>query len=333
MGVEPSKDCRRAEDGPDTGRTGVAEAGSVWPGGRQSRLVCGDQEVVVTEVGATLRSYLVAGVPVLDGFPESEICRGARGQLLLPWPNRLGDGRYRFGGEEYQLPLDEPELHNAINGLARWASWVAEPDSATRLTMRHRLHAQPGYPFCLDLTAVFELDQTGLTVIVSAANIGTVPAPFGAGAHPYLRVGTPVIDTCQLQVPASTVLTTDSRMLPTGRVVVEGTELDFRTLRTIGDHRLDITCTDLVRDRDGLARVILEAPTGRRLTLWADEAHRWLQLFTGDTLPRPERRRSIAVEPMTCPPDAFRSAEDLVVLEPGETVIVRWGIDVTGFRG
>ena len=303
------------------------------PSGEQFRLAHGDQEVVVTEVGATLRSYIVAGVPVLDGFASAEVCPDGRGQLLLPWPNRLGDGRYRFGGRQYELPIDEPGFRNAIHGLTRWAEWEAELRSTTWLGMRHRLHGHPGYPFNLELEATFELDEAGLTVCVSAANVGATPAPFGAGAHPYLQVGTPLIDTCRLQVPASTRLLTDARLLPIGRAPVDGDGFDFRVSRPIGDTRLDTAYTDIVRGPDGLARVSLEAPDDRHLTLWFDEAHRWVQLYSGDTHPRlEERRRSLAVEPMTCPPDAFRSGEDLIVLEPGQTVTISWGIDVTGFR-
>ena len=304
------------------------------PSGRQLRLVLGDQEVVVTEVGATLRAYAVGGEPVVDGFPEDETCADGRGQLLLPWPNRLRDGRYSFGGAEHQLPLNEPGLGTAIHGLTRWSNWVAEPQSETRLAMRHMLHSRPGYPFILDLTALYELDPSGLTVSISAVNRGSGPAPFGAGAHPYVRCGSGPVDGWRLRIPAAVFLLSDSRLLPTGRAGVAGRDRDFRRTRAIASTRLDTAYTDLIRDPDGRARVTLEAVDGRRLAVWLDEAYRWVQVFTGDTHPRvQDRRRSLAVEPMTCPPDAFRSGADLIVLEPGETLTARWGIDISGFRG
>jgi aldose 1-epimerase len=302
------------------------------PSGRQHRLVCGDQEAVVTEVGATLRGYVVAGLPVLDGFDEDRLCTGARGQLLLPWPNRVGDGRYRFAGEEHQLPLDEPERLNALHGLTRWDAWSAEPHAPGRLTMRHTLHPRPGYPFRLELTADYALGEQGLAVTVTCRNPGGRPVPFGAGAHPYLRLDTPSVDELRLRVPAATVLVTDSRSLPVGRTGVEGTDLDFRELRRIGDARLDHCFTDLAPDPDGVTRVLLESPSGRSLALWLDGTQRWVQLFTGDGLAEAEQRRSVAVEPMTCPPDALRSGEDLVLLGPGEATSVRWGIDVRGLH-
>jgi aldose 1-epimerase len=288
--------------------------------------------VVVTEVGATLRSYRVGGSPVVVGFGEAERSVFGMGQMLMPWPGRVGDGRYRWGGEVHQLPLDEPERGNAIHGLVRWASWAVEEESATELVMRHRLHPRDGYPFALDLSVTFELGDEGLGVSLSAANVGSSSAPFGAGAHPYLTVGTPFIDTCRLRIPAATVLRADARLLPTGRVPVDGSPLDFRRPRTVADTQLDTAYTDLERCPDGLARVSLESPEGRRLVLWLDGAHPWVLIFTGDTLPSGSRRRGLAVEPMTCPPDAFRSGTDLVILEPGESTTARWGIDVTGLR-
>jgi aldose 1-epimerase len=320
-------------DGPGPDEAVPDARGPEPPAGREVRLRHHDQEAVVTEVGATLREYRVSGSPVIDGFARDELCPAARGQLLLPWPNRIGDGRYRFAGAEHQLPIDEPELGNAIHGLARWMGWTAGSTSEASVAMRLRLLARPGYPHCLDLEAGYRLGAEGLTVTVSAVNIGATPAPFAAGAHPYLTLGTPSIDAWRLRVPAATVLVTDSRSLPTGRTAVAGTAVDFRAAREIGATRLDHAFTDLTRDPDGLARVLLEAPGGRRLTLWCDPAYRWLQVFSGDALPAPAGRRSLAVEPMTGPPDAFRSGEDLIVLQPGDTFTAGWGIDVTGLPG
>ena len=309
-------------------------AGAVPSSGLQHLLVHGDQQAVDTEVGATLRAYTVGGRPAILGFDVTEHATYARGQMLLPWPGRVGNGRYRWQGVDHQLPLDdEYGLTNAIHGLARWANWTAEAPATDRVVMRYRLHSRPGYPFCLDLTATFDLDDCGLRVTLSGTNRSGVPAPFGAGSHPYLAVESELVDGWRLTVPAETRLRTDSRMLPTGREPVAGTEFDFREPRVIGHTQLDTAYTDLVRDPDGRARVSLEAPDGRRLVLWTDRDCPWLVLFSGDALEPAQRRRGLAVEPMTCPPDALRSGVDLIALQPGETATACWGIDVTGFRG
>lgn len=328
------RDPEPSSPGADTGVRPSRAPGPAPPSGCQSHLAFGEHDAVVTEVGATLRAYTLGGVPVIDGFDVAERSPMGRGQVLIPWPGRMRDGRYPFGGREHQLAISEPPLGNAIHGLVRWASWQAEPLSAARLLMRHRLFPQDGYPFCLDLELVYELTERGLSVTCTAANCGVRPAPFGAGFHPYLTLGAPLIDTCRLRVPAATLLRTDDRLLPAGRAAVGATDLDFRVLRPLGATQLNTAFTDLVRDGDGLARVTLEGPDGRGVSLWADTAFPWLMLFTGDSAARPaDRRRSLAVEPMTCPPDAFRSGEDLITLEPGESATARWGIDTTRLSG
>jgi aldose 1-epimerase len=303
------------------------------PSGEQHPLRNGDQHVMVTEVGATLRHYVVDGRAVIDGFAEDEMCAGGRGQHLIPWPNRIGDGRYRFLGLEHQLPLNEPARANAIHGLARWANWTAERVDDSRLTMRLRLHAQQGYPFSLDLEVGYRLDADGLAVETVAGNIGATAAPYGCGAHPYLTVGTPTVDPCSLRIPAAGRLLSDERQLPIGRAPVEGGELDFRRPREIGGTRLDDAFTDLIPDPDGRARAVLESPTGERVVLWVDATYGWLMVFTGDALEdASQRRRGVAIEPMTCPPNAFQSGEDLITLPPGEMTRSSWGIDISGFR-
>ena len=93
---------------------------------------------------------------------------------------------------------------------------------------------------------------------------------------------------------------------------------------------LDHAFTDLERDEDGRARVELRDPdAGDELTLWVDETHPYVMVFTGDPLPD-VNRRSLAVEPMTCPPNAFRSGEGLIRLEPGQSFTSSWGIDPRG---
>ncbi len=299
----------------------------VAPSGRQYTLRSDGQEATVVEVGGGLRRYRVDGRDVLDGYGEDEICSGGRGQVLVPWPNRVRDGRYGFGGSEYQLALTEAEQRNAIHGLARFANWEAVEREADHLLMRLRLHPQSGYPFALDLELGYRLDGDGLSVTIAVTNIGTHRCPYGAGMHPYLTVGTAMIDDAVLTSPAGRRLETDARQIPTGSVSVAGTEYDFRAGRSIGDTILDTAYTDLARDADGRARVRLRDPaSGHEVELWMDESFGYLMLFTGDTLSRPARRRGLAVEPMTCPPNALQSGEALAVLEPGERRASTWGL-------
>ena len=291
------------------------------PSGEQFELTLGDQRAVVTEVGAGLRAYSAGGREVVDGYPLDALADSGRGQLLIPWPNRIRDGVYRLDGREHQLPLNEPERGNAIHGLVRWSSWTVAEQSGDRVALEHVLRPQPGYPFTLELRVEYSLSENGLTVRTSAANSGSESCPYGAGAHPYLAVGAGGVDEAIVRVPARTVLANDDRGIPVGSSPVDG-ELDFRKPRPVGTARLDHCFTELERDEDGLARVEVD-----KTTLWADETYPYLMVFSGDGLPE-GARRSLAVEPMTCAPNAFRSGDGLRVLEPGESTTATWGIGV-----
>jgi aldose 1-epimerase len=296
----------------------------IAPSGEQIELAYGDQRVVVVEVGAGLRSYFADDRAIVDGYEADEIASSGRGQLLIPWPNRIEDGSYEFGGRRHQLPLDEPERRNAIHGLVRWSAWriaKREPDSAA---FEHLLYPRPGYPYSLALRVEYTLSDEGLTVRTEATNLGNETAPYGSGAHPYLAIGGGRVDAAMLRVAARTALEANARGIPVGSTLVEGTELDFRVKCAIGATKLDHAFTDLERGSDGLARVELTTED-RHATLWADESYPYLMVFTGDTLPD-GGRRSLAVEPMTCAPNAFRSGDGLVRLEPEQTHTGSWGI-------
>jgi len=300
--------------------------GTVPPSGEQIEIAFGDQRAVVVEVGGGLRSYTASGRDVLDGYGPDEQASSGRGQVLAPWPNRVQDGTYEFDGRRHRLPLTEPERSNAIHGLVRWAGWRVGDREARRVVMEHVVHAQPGYPFTLALDVEYALSDTGLSVQTTARNLGAAACPYGCGHHPYLTVGTDDVDTVELQAPGRRVLLSDERSLPAGTKPVDGTEYDFRAPRTIGPTKLDNAFTDLERVDDGLARVRIRDPeSSAAVTLWMDGAYSHVMLFTGDPLPD-VNRRSLAVEPMTCPPNAFRTGDSVIRLEPGQSTTSRWGI-------
>jgi aldose 1-epimerase len=298
----------------------------ISPSGDQITITAGDQQAVVVEVGAGLRSYSAGGRECVDGYRANEMSSSGRGQVLIPWPNRLQDGSYEFDGRRHQLPLNEPQHRNAIHGLVRWATWTVAEREPHRAVMKHVLYPQPGYPFTLGISVEYALSDSGLRVRTTATNLGPDPCPYGSGAHPYLTLGTEPIDDLTLRVPGRSLLQSDERGLPVARRTVECTEYDFQQPRRIGSTRIDHAFTDLKRDQDGLAWVELRDPErGMQVSLWVDQSCPYLMIFTGDSLPN-FNRRGLAVEPMTCPPNAFRSGEDLVRLEPGASLTSTWGI-------
>jgi aldose 1-epimerase len=295
------------------------------PSGEQHAIAAGRNRVIVVEVGGGFRSVVLDGREVLDGYPVDDMASSGRGQVLMPWPNRLRDGRYTFDGHDYQVPLNEPELNNAIHGLVRWVAWSAVERGPDRVVMEHVLRPSPGYPFTLRLRIHYVVDAAGLTVSTEVTNVGSAACPFGAGAHPWLSVGTPIIDTATLQIPAAVAIWSDERSLPSRSGPVDGTELDYRVARAVGATRIDNGFTELERDASGIARATLASPSGGGVAVWVDRSYPYLMLSTGDVLPD-VARRSIAIEPMTCPPNAFQTTEALIRLEPGAIFTGSWGI-------
>ena len=306
---------------------------TLLPSGRQVELSAHGQSAVVVEVGGALRDYRVGGRPVLDGFAEDAMSTGGRGAVLVPWPNRLHDGRYTWDGREHVLPLDERDKGNATHGLARWQSWQAVAVEDDRVTVTATVWPRPTWPFTLSVSVEYALGPAGLVVTTVAQNEGTQDLPYALGHHPYLTVGTETVDEAELHLPARTWLPTDAAQIPTGRAEVAGTPYDFRSARLIGDARVDHAYTDLARGPDGLARLVLRNPTdGREVELWADGAYDYLEVFTGDSVPEPERRRrGLAVEPMTAPPNALATGEGVVRLAPGDQHVGRWGLTPRGW--
>jgi aldose 1-epimerase len=270
--------------------------------GRQYEIRHGDSRAVAVEVGGGLRVY----DDVLLGYEADELVGAGRGQVLAPWPNRLEDGSYTFGGRELQLPLTELETRTATHGLVRFANWDCLDHDGSRVVLEHVLHPQPGYPFLLRLHVTYSLGEPGLAVETTAENLGREPLPFGLAHHPYVAGR---VEELEVTLPAATRLQTNERKLPVGRM-----QNDLPRTFVVGDRQIDATFTDLTERRVRVG--------GHEL--WFNEAFPYVQLFTGD---HPAvARRGLAVEPMTCPPNAFRTGEGLVVLEPGASFTGRWGL-------
>jgi aldose 1-epimerase len=283
------------------------------PAPTEVRLVAGDAELTVDLRGGGMRRLTVGEWDVLAGYPEGTVVDGWPGGVLLPWPNRVRNGRWVWAGRDLQLDVHSPDQPHALHGLVAWQPWQvlhAGPGSAGVGTT---VEPHPGYPFRLSAAVDYALADDGLTATVRVRNSGAAAAPFGAGMHPYLSVGATAdgdLDHAHLRLPVRTKLQLDGGLPTGGREPFDG------DVGRIGGRSFDDAFTDLVRDDDGWARVRLSGPAGT-LELAVDGSWPWLQVFSGDALPAGRRRRSLAVEPMTCPPNALADGVDLIVLEPG----------------
>jgi aldose 1-epimerase len=295
--------------------------------GEQWVIESGGQRAVVAEVGGVLRGYTAGDRQILDGFAEDEIAPASAGQVLAPWPNRIRDGHYTFEGTTYQLAVTEPARNAALHGLVNWVRWHLIESTGDSVTVGYDLPPQIGYPWSLSLRSRWSVGADGLRCDQEVTNTGDGNAPWGYSVHPYVQLTGVAVDDILLHVPGRSRVLADSRLLPIGAVKVAGTEYDYTEPRRIGAAVLDTTWGDIDPDADGGSAVTIAAPDGSaRVRVWGDANFKWWQVFTGDTLTGERFRRSLAIEPMTCPPDAFRSGRDLIVLAPGQGWSASWGI-------
>ena len=307
--------------------TSSAPTPSAARGGAQLTIRHGDQLAVVTEVGATLRQYAVDGRDVIASFGEDELPPACNGWVLVPWPNRLEDGQYSFGGHDYQLPLTEPGRTVALHGLAYAQHWRIEELTTASATLSLRLPGIEGYPFDILTTVTYSLADDGLHVETATTNVGGETAPFGIGFHPWLATGGGPVDETTLQIPARTHVVVDDggRLLPRGTEEVSG-DYDLREPKSLAGVALDDAWLDPIRESDGSVQARFGRTDGRTTEVWADEFAVAWQACTGDAVAPAFRRHAVAVEPMSCIANAFRTGEHLIQLEPGDTFGATWGL-------
>jgi len=318
--------------------TGVTSAPLPPASGTPASLRFGGYTADIASIGASLRTLRFEGRDLVVPFEADEVRPNYRGALLAPWPNRVVDGRYAFAGADYRLALTEPARAHALHGLAGWLDFdvVAESDDA--VTLEAEIVPQTSYPWRLRVETTYRLGAEGLTQTVRVTNEGADAAPFGTGPHPYLVAGPSPLDEWTLELPASEVLeVTPDRLAPVALHPVaehDPARFDWRAARVLGAVEIDHAYTGIARGGDGLATVRLTDPSGTGVQMTWDAVCPWVQVHTAD-LPggaaQTGHRAGLAVEPMTCAPDAFNADRydfdaGLIVLEPGATATASWTI-------
>jgi len=229
---------------------------------------------------------------------------------LIPYSNRIRDGRFSFAEQTYQLPLNFGDHPHSIHGVAWQSSW--QPIRITAAKAVIELDYRSGdWPFPFRAVQSFELDGAALRQEIAVTNTHDVPAPAGLGVHPYFpRHGGAV-----LQAEAEFVWLTDETCLPTERVACPP-NWDL-------GHGIDVD--NLLCDNQ------FEPWNGRASIKWPDQGLS-LDLEASGDLDRlvvyaPEDEDFFCVEPVSHITDAFnRSAEGMApeasgmrILAPGET--------------
>lgn len=305
----------------------------ITPTGRSIELGGGGTRAVVGTVAAVLRSLEVDGVRLTEPLPDGASPRYASGIVLSPWPNRVGGARWTLDGAPQQLAITEPERGNAIHGLLRYADYEIRERTPESVVLGAIVPPQSGWPFLLDTWVEYRALPDGLAVRHGVRNHSAARAPYAVGAHPFLRIGDAPVEDLVVTVHADGWIESDERLVPVAEREVAGTRYDLRAGVRVGElgGRLDTAFTRVRHGEDGEVATLADPVTGRRLSLRQDADLRYLQVFTPMTFPGAEgrARQAIAIEPMTAPPDALRSGEGLVWLEPGEAWGGGWSLQLS----
>ncbi len=282
----------------------------------------------IGEVAAVLRGFSVDGVPYTETWPDTDTPPMGCGMVLMPWPNRVAGGEWRHAGAPQLLDITERDRGNAIHGLLRNTAYRATEVGDDTVTLAAPIYPQHGWPFTLDTAVRYALTDDGLDVTHRVTNVGAQPAVFGCGAHPYLRVGATNNGECELTIRAGRVLVTDDAMIPVDETALPADLAGLRSGARVADLDLDTGFAGLEpAGGDGRFEHRLRAPNGSGVTLWADPAFAWVQVFTPHDFPGDDGpRQAVAIEPMTCPADALNSGQGLIGLQPGESWSGSWGI-------
>ncbi|HDL4945856.1 TPA: aldose-1-epimerase, partial [Escherichia coli] len=279
--------------------------------GQTVSLAAGDYHATIVTVGAGLAELTFQGCHLVIPHKPEEMPLAHLGKVLIPWPNRIANGCYRYQGQEYQLPINEHSSKAAIHGLLAWRDWQISELTATSVTLTAFLPPSYGYPFMLASQVVYSLNaRTGLSVEIASQNIGTVTAPYGVGIHPYLTCNLTSVDEYLFQLPANQVYAVDEHANPTTLHHVDELDLNFMQAKKIAATKIDHT----FKTANDLWEITITHPQqALSVSLCSDQP--WVQIYSGKKL----QRQGLAVEPMSCPPNAFNSGLDLLLLEPGKT--------------
>lgn len=291
-------------------------------------LTIADEELTCTisPTGATLHRMRQGDLELLAAPAVVDPALGHHGAVLEPWPNRIANAAYVFDGRQHRLPVNDVAYGHAIHGFVFDREWRIDEHGQHGIRLSTDIAQAPGYPFDVRVEVAYRVEAGTLRCDAAWENLGETDAPFGLGFHPYLRLDDD-LDSWIVRVPARTVMDTDpSTKLPLARRPVTR-EADFMEPAAIGGRSFSRAYGDLVRDERGVATVQLASRT-RAVTIACSSAFRWVQVFTAD-LPTTELRRAgLAIEPQTCPPNAFVSGDDLMRLAPGERTTAWWSLSV-----
>lgn len=278
--------------------------------------------VAVSLVGASLVHLSRGAMSVVPEVSSEDSSGRYLGSVIAPWPNRIEDGRYSFGGEEFDLECNEATRNNALHGFSAQQIWDIDTTSSQAVTLVTNTGGVSGYPWQISLQVTYRVEADGVSVTLGATNKSETPAPFGAAFHPYLRFPHGAPSDWPLAMAATVAVEPDrKRLLPMGERDVSNTELDFRQGRVVDHDFLDHAFGEFVGD----VSAVLTDFDGSIIRIDASGNCGWMQVHKPIEGPL---SGSVVLEPQTCPPNAFSTGRDIIVLEPGEDVTLCWRLRI-----
>ncbi len=290
----------------------------------EAEIKYGDYKALIRTKGAGLSSLTYGNRDLVDPFQSSDP-RFFRGDVLAPWPNRIGDGKYDVQGKSFTAPINEVDRRTALHGLVFGLDWEIKKLSEYSVELEVVLAASDAYPTSLHFNASYTLGLDGLEISITAHNIGSALAPYGVSIHPYL-IANPdsKVNEWELTLHCDEVLEVDKlRLLPIALKACGELDFDFRDGTVIGDRFID-HAFKVALNKPRAISVTAQDQSGVLMTF--DDTSCWIQIHTADRDGGENARTCLAVEPMTCPPDAFRSGENIIWLQPGKTTTSSWRI-------
>ncbi|TAH23979.1 MAG: aldose 1-epimerase [Cytophagales bacterium] len=287
---------------------------------------------IIPDSGANINElFLSNGIKIFDlvdgdKTPEELLINdGFKGCKLLPFPNRIKNGEYQFEDKTYFLEKNNPP--HALHGLLLYKTYKVDSShtdsDAAELNLSYIYDNENiGYPFQFETKINIRLDQSGLTKTTTIKNLGTSPLPIGDGWHLYFKMENNSINETALTLPSSHQLIADETLIPTGKSI----EFDeFRNSKLIKDQHFD-DCFAL-ENNNSVAKIILtDQKNNYSIIAWQKTGfnqYNFTQIYT------PKHRKSIAIEPMTCQPNAFNSKEGLILLQPMESIQLICGVTIS----
>jgi aldose 1-epimerase len=299
-----------------------------------------DEEIALKSANLTL--YVSPWGASLRGLMEDETLEiitrykgshkeGGQGDVLIPFPGRINEGAYAFEGKQYQMVKNDTEYSSAIHGFLRMRTWtvIARTDVSATFAVDLAADDAPGYPFPLHTELTYEVNPSGILVKYAITNTGDTDAPVAAGFHPYYSIGSALIDDTALTVPFKSFLVFDENLITTGGIKpVSETEYDFTHERLIGRLKLNHCFLDPIRDIDGNVAITMRTSDAyKSVSVILGQEFDYVVLYSGDPLPESLRRKSLAIEPMTCGSDGFNRPEwGPAVVKPGEKLTGKFSV-------